>query len=149
MPAAIANKVRRRRRLSSGWISGTKTVASRAAGSTGFVFTAVAAAEPLFITAVPASAGALTCSVATATGDAAGTVGGMTTVLSGADDGDCSAVLNAATNDSHDSHRAFGSLARPRRITASARGPTLSLRVLGAGGALCTCAYRTSSTPSS
>jgi hypothetical protein len=59
-----------------------------------------------------------------------------------------SAALSAITNASQLPHLAWGSLARPRIMTASTDRVIAALRELGAGGSRWTCAYISSSTPS-
>src|SRR5579864_7394110 len=54
------------------------------------------------------------------------------------------AALSASTNAADDSHRAAGSLASPRAITASTCGPSDGLRELGSSGSRWTCAYSSS-----
>ncbi len=51
-----------------------------------------------------------------------------------------SAEASASTNAVDDSQRAAGSLASPRMITASTRGPRLAMRLLGEPGSRWTCA---------
>src|SRR5205823_14716949 len=73
--------------------------------------------------------------VMTKTG-AGGNGGSMATVFSMAGTGAvASAVSSAATKSSQRFHRVAGSLAMPRRITASTRGPSVWLTMLGASGA--------------
>src|SRR5713226_2910457 len=90
-------------------------------------------------------AGAGIAAAAPATGAASGTVeataGPITTVRAPAGSVfPASAAARASTNAVQLSHRAAGSLARPRMTTASTCGFSALLRALGSGGSRCTCA---------
>src|SRR6266851_1505570 len=123
MPAAI-----RRRwdfRFGGGWVGAAQGMATVAFGLTRSAILGSATATAAWR---PASG-----SVATAAGASTTVLAATGSVLS------ASAASSASTNAVQLSHRAEGSLARPRRMTSSTRQLSELLWPLGGSGSRCTC----------